>query len=100
MHREEELTERRATVPPRRASRNRVGGKPWVSGDTVATSAAETAASVDSIRPGPSVRAAVRASATISASCHVPIPIARTSRSPTPMPTATPSIISSDCRTR
>ena len=83
-----------ATIPPSSTSSRRAGGKPRVVACTVATSVAETPASLSSRRPAPSETAAAMASPTMTASCQTPTPMTLVSRSPAVIPTATPSISS------
>src|SRR5439155_17852580 len=84
----------RPIVPPISASRLRERSTLLVGGASEATRTAELAAWPTSSGPPPSASAAAMASATNSAICHVPWPIAAVSRSPTSTPTETPTTIS------
>ena len=89
-----------AVPPPIRASSALANVTPSVGGWSVATSAADTAACWANICPEPSSRATVMASATTRASCQAPVPTTSTRRSPTAIPSVTPTITSTARRPR
>jgi hypothetical protein len=80
------------------ASTKRSGDSPSLGGVSVATRIAEIAAWLTRIVPAPSSSAASEASATTTPMTSVPVPRARTIRSATAIPTATP-MTSSSART-
>src|SRR3954468_163490 len=90
----------RPTAPPTSASMLRVKSNPPEGGARVATRTAELAAWLTSSGPPPTRIAVVIASATKSAICHVPCPIALVNRSPMSTPSETPTTISTVRRLR
>src|SRR3954447_4571430 len=90
----------RPTAPPTSASMLRDRSMPPLGGASVATRTAELAAWLTNSGPPPTRTAAVMASATKSAICHVPCPIALVSRSPMRTPSETPTTISTVRRLR
>jgi hypothetical protein len=84
----------RATPPPMSASTKRLGDGPWPGCTVATTRIAEIAAWLTRIVPAPRSSAADMASATTTTSATVLVPSARTMRSATAMPTATPAVSS------